>query len=83
MNEVEKEGLTPEEIERLERVERRRNVEAQLEDFRAEVKADDEKREKRREERRRFRARLYYILLALLIIGIVAFLVIKRDLIWN
>ena len=54
-----------------------------LKTIRAEVKADDEKREKRREERRRFRARLYYILLALLIIGIVAFLVIKRDLIWN
>ena len=83
MNETEKRGLTPEEIERLERVERRRNVEQQLEEFRAEVKADDEKREKRREERRRTRSRIYYILLALLIIGIIAFLVIKRDLIWN
>ena len=83
MNEAEKEGLTPEEIERLEREERRQAVEAQLEEFRAEVKADDEKREKRREERRRVRSRVYYILLALLIIGIIAFLVLKRDLIWN
>lgn len=83
MSDFDRTGLTPEEIERMEREERRVIVEKQLEAYKAEVMADEERLEKRRLERKQARWRLYYILLALLVIGLVSFLVFKRDLIWG
>lgn len=83
MSDFDRTGLTPEEIERKEREERRVIVEKQLEEYKAELMEDEKKLEKRRVERKKSRWRLYYILLALLIIGIVSFLIFKRDLIWG
>lgn len=79
MPDIQNEGYTKEELERIERENRRFAMEKELEEFKKDVQADAEKKEKRKAAWKSFRSLIYFTLLILVIICLIVYFVHWQD----
>lgn len=79
MADIGNEEYTKEELERMEREERRFAMEKELEQFKEEVREDAEKKEKRKAARKSLRSLIYFTLLILVVVGLIAYFIHWRE----